>query len=236
MSKKNVLIRAAQQMWPSSPNFFELVNQQCDMAVKIMDGLAAYVESADKDKERHVSKLEMEGKALKSQNLKILNTAFSTPMDREDIYRAIVDVDHVMDYAKTTVREIIMFGVEPDKYTLQMTEHLRDGTAALRKGFRLLEEDSIAAEAEAQKARKSERKVEEVYRKALAELFDVKNYTKAIRAAKNDLGAEIKDDILAVEYVMETFKRREVYRHLSNAADRVARAGHTLHDIIVKLV
>ena len=233
---KNVLIRVAQQMWPSSPNFFELVNDQCDMAVEIMDGLIAYMESTDKDKGRHISKLEMEGEELKRRNLEILKTAFSTPMDREDIYRAIVDVDHVMDYAKTTVREIYIFGVEPDKYTLLMTEHLKEGTTALQKGFRLLEEDPIAAEAEAEKARKSERNVEKVYRNALNELFDMKNYTKAIRAAKNDPDAEIEADVFAIEHVMATLKRREVYRHLSNAADRVARAGNTLHDIIVKLI
>ena len=231
---KNVLIRVAQQMWPRSPNFFELVNEQCDMAVKIMDGLIAYMESADKDRRRHVSKLEKEGEELKRRNLEILNTAFSTPMDREDIYRAIVDVDHVMGYAKTTVREIYMFGVEPDKYTLQMTQHLKEGTTALQKGFRLLREDPIAARAEAQNARKSERNVEKVYRIALTELFDMKSHTNAIRTAKNDTNAET--EILVLEHVMETLKRRELYRHLSNAADRLARAGNTLHDIIVKFV
>ena len=231
---KNVLIRVAQQMWPRSPNFFELVNEQCDMAVKIMDGLIAYMESANKDRGRHVSKLEKEGEELKRRNLEILNTAFSTPMDREDIYRAIVDVDHVMDYAKTTVREIYMFGVEPDKYTLQMTQHLKEGTTALQKGFRLLREDPIAARAEAQNARKSERNVEKVYRIALTELFDMKSHANAIRTAKNDANAET--EILVLEHVMETLKRRELYRHLSNAADRLARAGNTLHDIIVKFV
>ena len=231
---KNVLIRVAQQMWPRSPNFFELVNEQCDMAVKIMDGLIAYMESADKDRGRHVSKLEKEGEELKRRNLEILNTAFSTPMDREDIYRAIVDVDHVMDYAKTTVREIYMFGVEPDKYTLQMTQHLKEGTTALQKGFRLLREDPIAARAEAQNARKSERNVEKVYRIALTELFDMKSHANAIRTAKNDANAET--EILVLEHVMETLKRRELHRHLSNAADRLARAGNTLHDIIVKFV
>ena len=231
---KNVLSRVAQQMWPRSPNFFELVNEQCDMAVKIMDGLIAYMESANKDRGRHVSKLEKEGEELKRRNLEILNTAFSTPMDREDIYRAIVDVDHVMDYAKTTVREIYMFGVEPDKYTLQMTQHLKEGTTALQKGFRLLREDPIAARAEAQNARKSERNVEKVYRIALTELFDMKSHANAIRTAKNDANAET--EILVLEHVMETLKRRELYRHLSKAADRLARAGNTLHDIIVKFV
>jgi len=31
------------------------------------------------------------------------------------------------------------------------------------------------------------------------------------------------------------FKRREIYRHLSNAADRMAHSANTLHDIVVKM-
>ena len=230
------IISAAQQIWPSSPNFFELVNEQCDMAAKIMDGLVAYVKSTDKDKGKHISELEKEGEELKQRNLELLNTAFSTPMDREDIYRAIVDVDHVMDYAKTTVREIYLFGVEPDKYILEMTEHLSEGTQALQNGFRLLKEAPVEAEAEAQKARKSERSVEKIYRSALVDLFDMKNYTQVIQAADKDPDTRVDYTYHAVEHIMETFKRREVYRHLSNAADRLARAGNTLHDIIVKLI
>jgi hypothetical protein len=32
------------------------------------------------------------------------------------------------------------------------------------------------------------------------------------------------------------FKRREIYRHLDNAAERVAHCANTLHDIVVKMV
>ena len=181
------IISAAQQMWPSSPDFFELVNEQCDMAAKTMDGLVAYVKSTDKDKGKRISELEKEGEELKQRNLEILNSAFSTPMDREDIYRAIVDVDHVMDYAKTTVREIYLFGVEPDKYILEMTEHLSDGTKALQKGFRLLKEAPAEAEVEAQKARKSERNVEKIYRSALVDLFDMKITPRSFRPQKKIL-------------------------------------------------
>jgi uncharacterized protein Yka (UPF0111/DUF47 family) len=36
------------------------------------------------------------------------------------------------------------------------------------------------------------------------------------------------------DYV-DRLKRREVYRHVSNAADRVAICGNTLQDIVVKI-
>jgi hypothetical protein len=38
-----------------------------------------------------------------------------------------------------------------------------------------------------------------------------------------------------MRYVFEVFKRREVYRHLSNAADRMEHAGGVLHDIVVQI-
>ena len=46
---------------------------------------------------------------------------------------------------------------------------------------------------------------------------------------------KLEAEIVAFEYVMEAFKRREVYRHMSNAADRLAHAGATLYDIVVKI-
>jgi PiT family inorganic phosphate transporter len=40
----------------------------------------------------------------------------------------------------------------------------------------------------------------------------------------------------ALQEVVHMFRRREVYRHLSNAADRVALAGGHLHDSVVKAI
>jgi hypothetical protein len=40
---------------------------------------------------------------------------------------------------------------------------------------------------------------------------------------------------VAMNDVISIFKRRELYRHLSNAGDRLAHAGDNLHDIVVKI-
>jgi hypothetical protein len=37
-----------------------------------------------------------------------------------------------------------------------------------------------------------------------------------------------------LDFVITRIKRREVYRHLSNAADRLAHAGEALRDISIK--
>jgi hypothetical protein len=55
--------------------------------------------------------------------------------------------------------------------------------------------------------------VEKVYREALADLFS---------------------DPQDLDDVMEILKLREIYRHLSNAADRGDQAANVIGDIVVK--
>jgi hypothetical protein len=121
-----------------------------------------------------------------------------------------MDLDDVVNYCKTTVSEMDLLGVAPDKHTLDMAVRLNEGAAALVTGFAKLGITPAAAAVDADVARKAERRVEKIYRQALVELFQGEDYTNM-------------------------FKRREIYRHLSNAADRMAHCGNTLHDIVVKI-
>lgn len=229
----SLLTRLVDRVLPRTPDFFALVDEQCDQAVRTLDELVNFMESRDAVVGKHVREMEKEGDELKRRNLDVLNRAFSTPMDREDIYRAIVDVDHVINYAKTTVREMELLSVTPDKFTLQMSQHLRDGTEGLQHGFRLLRKNAIQAEEGAAAAHKAERNVEKVYRKALVELFDTAESVERRIGHGSDRRAD--SDLQVLEEVMDRLKRREIYRHMSNAADRLARAGNTLHDIVVKI-
>ncbi len=68
---------------------------------------------------------------------------------------------------------------------------------------------------------KSERRVEKIYRAAFVELFGPD--------ARGRMAAE--DD--AVEALLDALRRREVYRHMSNAADRLEAAGRVVLDIAV---
>jgi hypothetical protein len=92
-----------------------------------------------------------------------------------------------------------------------MARLLHDGVVALGEGFAKLGSLPAASSVDADVARKAERKVEKLYRKALAELFQGEDY-------------------------IQMFKRREIYQHLTNAAERMAACANTLHDIVVKMV
>ena len=227
--KDSVLIRLVDRVFPRMPDFYTLLNEQCDLAVEAMEVFVHFMEHGDIDKAKEVRALEKRGDKLKARNIDILNRSFSTPMDREDIYRAIASIDHIINYAKTTTREIEVLEVQPDVYMLELAVLLQGGTYALQRGYRKLTEHPAQAEEDAQAARKAERGAEKVYRRALAELFKAEGYIKELENHETDSKAT------AVTMVIDMFKRREVYRHLSNAADRLARAGEVLHDIVVKI-
>lgn len=226
----NVVTRLVDRVFPRMPDFFGLMNDQCDLLVGVMGEFVEYLRSGDPViGKRIASVLEKQGDELKRRNLLILDRAFATPMDREEIYRAIVGIDHVINYAKTTVREMEALDVGPDDHTLEMAIHLKRGAEALQAGFRKLATEPGQAEAEAEGVRKAERRIEKCYRRALAELFAAEVYHARLRQQGGGTGAE------ALRCMTEIMKRREVYRHLSNGADRLAHAGQTLHDIIVKI-
>ena len=221
--------RLVDRVFPRTPDFYSLLNEQCDLAVEALEIFVQFMESGDKGLARQVRALEKRGDELKARNTDILSKSFSTPMDREDIYRAIATIDHIVNYAKTTTREIEVLKVEPDKYMLELAVLLKEGAYALQRGYLKLSTNPNQADEDAQAARKAERSSEKVYRRALGELFREEGYVAMLENQKSDTKAT------AVTLVIDIFKHREIYRHMSNAADRLARAGEVLHDIVVKI-
>jgi uncharacterized protein len=228
-STDSVLTRLIDRVFPRMPDFYSLLNDQCNLVVEAMEVFVQFMECGDSALAKQVRVLEKRGDEIKARNTDILNKSFSTPMDREDIYRAITTIDHIVNYAKTTTREIEVLNVQPDKYMLELAVHLKEGAYALQRGYRKLAENPQLAEEDSQAARKAERTSEKVYRRALGELFREDAYIDIL--AHHDKDAKV----AAVKLVIDIFKHREVYRHMSNASDRMARAGEVLHDIVVKI-
>lgn len=230
MSESNSMVtRLVNRVFPVMPDFYGLMNGQCDILVQAMEAFVEYMEDGSEEKAVRIRQLEKEADELKRRNIDALNRAFATPMDREDIYRAIVTLDIIIHYAKTTTRELEALGVSPDKYMLEIAGEYHRGAQSLQQGFRKLTENPPQAEEDARTARKAERNVEKIYRRALAELFDVSDMVTLLESGVE--GSQPK----AMLRVVDMFKYREIYRHLSNGADRLARAADRLHDIIVKI-
>ncbi len=239
--------RLIERVFPRTPDFYRLLNNQCDLVVAGTAALVSYMESNDDTCVQRVFDIEAQGDKVKQHNMNTLHRAFTTPIDREDIYQAIAAIDDILNYAKTTVMEMQVLGLAPDEHTLAMAVLMQQGAEALQHGFVKLEKHPLAAEADALLALKTERSTEVVYRQALAELFDPEHYIKTLTDEQQEdtealevlipatTAAQNKDMLSSVGFVLEILKRREIYRHMSNGADRIARASEVLHDIIAKV-
>lgn len=198
------------RVFPKTPDFFKLLTEQCLQVSIAVDDLVEFMETGDEALGKKIKQDEHEADLIKIRNIHILNEAFSTPIDREDIYRAIADLDRIVTYCKTTVSEMDVLGVTPDTFIVEKSKLLKEGVNALVAGFGRLGSNPLTAADDADTARKAQRRVEKLYRIALSELFKGDDY-------------------------INMFKRREIYRHLSNAAHNMAHCANTLHDIVVKI-
>ena len=206
----SIFKRLLDRVFPSMPDFFTLLAEQSAHVESTVALLVKFMETADEEIGLRIRREEHEADAVKIRNIQTLNEAFATPMDREDIYRAIIDLDEIVNYCKTTVHEMNVLEVTPGEHLTEMAKELHEGVASLARGFAKLATEPASAEADARMARKAERNVEKAYRRALADLFQGTDYIRM-------------------------FKRREIYRHLSNSADRLAHCADTLSDIVVKI-
>jgi len=193
--------------------FLQLLTQQAEFAVRGMETLREYMKQPDDTLAESVSQFEKEADEVRRILIDELNHTFVTPFDREDIFALSLTIDDVLDYANTTVDAMMIFNVEPNSHIEQIVSLLADAAMEIYRGVIRLEDHPNVANDHAVRAKGLENRVEHVYREALSQLFD----------DPEDLNG-----------VMEILKLREVYRHLSNAADRVDAAANTIADIVVK--
>jgi len=130
-------------------------------------------------------------------------------MDRQDIYNLGEAIDDMIDYLNSAAAEISLFKVSSTDHMRAMATILDDAARSIAASVKCLKSDPPRAWERAREAQHAENLVEERYRIALAELFDG-------------------DDI------HEIFKLREVYRHLSNSADRADAIGRLIGKIVIK--
>jgi len=194
--------------------FLKLIHDQATLTLDGLEALKVFMISGDPAASALLSAKEKEADEARRILIDELNKTFITPFDREDIFSLSRTIDDVLDYAYSTVSEMEILKVEPTEYMQKMASILRDAAYELSMAVDRLENHPGVANDHAQRAKSLENRVEEVYREALADLFS---------------GGE------DIQHVIKMLKLREVYRHLSNAADRGDEAANVIADIIVKI-
>jgi predicted phosphate transport protein (TIGR00153 family) len=193
--------------------FIKMIQEQANLTLQGMEALKAYMEGNDPNAADNLTKSEKDADEARRILIDELNKTFVTPFDREDIFNLSRTIDDVLDYAYSTVIEMEILKVQPTPFMQRMASLLRDAAYELSMATDRLDEHPGVSNDHAQRAKALENRVEEVYREALADLF----------SGVND-----------IQHVVKMLKLREVYRHLSNAADRGDEAANVIADIIVK--
>jgi predicted phosphate transport protein (TIGR00153 family) len=194
--------------------FLSLIHAQAKLTLEGLDALNTYLETEDPAASALLTAKEKEADETRRILIDDLNKTFVTPFDREDIFSLSRTIDDVLDYAYSTVSELEILKVTPTPFMRSISSLLRDAANELFMAVDTLEEHPAVANDHAQRAKSLENRVEGVYREALADLFS---------------GAE------DIPHVIKMLKLREVYRHLSNAADRGDEAANVIADIVVKI-
>jgi uncharacterized protein len=193
--------------------FLELLTKQAEFTVQGIDILKQYMQEPNDQLVEELHRVEKEEDEIRRILIDELNKTFVTPFDREDIFALSLTIDDILDYADTTLDEIVMFKVQPNQYLIRMVSLLSEAAMEIYRGVLRLEDHPNVANDHAVRAKALENRVEQVYREALADLF-----------------SDPKD----LDGVMRILKHREIYRHLSNAADRGDQAANVIGDIVVK--
>lgn len=192
-------------------NFYKLLIKQCKYTLDGADALQRYFETGDIQEAESLKKLEKDADNERKNLICQLDENFITPFEREDIFALSRAIDDILDYFNSTAKEMQVYKVESTKELKDMVDVLKEATVNVYNSVSLMSETKNEAMEYALKAKKSENKVESLYRKNVAALFE-------------------SDDI---KYILKT---REIYRHLSNCADVIDSSADIIEHILVKMI
>jgi uncharacterized protein len=176
--------------------FYGLLYQQAALLCEGSAKLLEYIETGD------VAVREM---------IDALQDTFVTPMDRQDLYGLSEAMDRMLDYLNNAARELKLFAIGATPEMAEMGRILSDATNSILDAVAALHKEPKRATDSARAVIHAEHRMEDVYRRTIAVLFDNPDLPTAL-------------------------KRREIYRHLSNSADRAEAIGRLIRKIVVKEV
>jgi uncharacterized protein Yka (UPF0111/DUF47 family) len=193
--------------------FQEALERQCAVTAELTGLLETYVHTTNASDQAHLAEaageVEHAGDRVRAELLERLQQTFVTPFDREDLNDLSQAIDDIADYAENAIKEMRLYQVRPNPYLEAMAHTLAEATAALTQAVTNLKTDRAASAAAARLAKSKENHMEGIYRLAIAHLGEEED----------------------IHYLI---KLREVYRHFSNAADRVDTAANVITRILVK--
>jgi len=195
-------------------NFIRILREQAEVLQRGALALERFVSENNAQDAEIVELSEKEGDELRRLLIDDLHKTFVTPFDREDIFELSLYLDDVLDYCYTTILEMRLLNVNTNDYLREMVTRVREAADELLLAMQRLEKNPMVALDHSRRAKHRENQVEKLYRQAISDLFH---------------GPE------DVHHVMMMLRTREVYRHISNAADQADQAANVIGKIVMKM-
>ena len=181
------------------------VNDSAELFVKIFEEYHNHAQHAD-----HIKEIEVSCDELVAKIIQKLNSTFITPIDREDIYLLVTEVDDVIDMINDIARRLEIYGVaSPRPDAAAIARILGEATKEVQAAFANLEQHQGVSD-QIKNISELERQADALYRDAIRRLF-----------------REEKDAI-------EVIKWMSIYEELENSIDRCKDVAEALEAVVVK--
>jgi uncharacterized protein len=159
-----------------------------------------------------IKELEVKGDNITHEFFTTLSQTFITPLDREDLSRLTVTLDQILDRVDGAADRFILFKIiKPMPYMLELSNLLQLSSKEIHSSLIKLhiskkDEDLIE---HCRTIKKYEHQADNIYRKAISELFEI-----------NDS--------------MHIIKNYEIYQILESSIDRCMDFADIVEDIVLK--
>ena len=197
---------------PRNEKYFSMLNQLVgeirkgsDLLVRLFDDIAKNEAISEQ-----IKAVELACDRHSATIVETLNSAFITPIDREDIYVLATDLDDIMDMINDMARLTVLYGVtKSTPQAVSLSRTLMDSVVELEKMFAVLE------------TRKGVREhIERI--KALEEEGD-----RLSQAAIQGLFANEKDPIEVIKWV-------KIYEEMEAGIDRCKDVAKVVEAVVMK--
>jgi uncharacterized protein len=211
------LDRIIKRLLPKDDHFFILLEESASNLIKAGEELKKLPQcKTQKQREEsaeRIKDIEHEGDSITHRIFSELNSTFVTPLDREDIHELASVLDDVLDHIDGCANRFALYKVtRVPKSVPSLIDVLILSIAELKNGVSLLrnlnEADNLHATL--QKINEYENKADDIFDKAVADLFDKE---------KNPL---------------QIIKLKEIFVGLETATDKCEDAANVLEGILIK--
>jgi hypothetical protein len=197
---------------PREEKYFGLLSQ---LAAEVRRGGEVFVQLFDDFSNRavygeQIKHVELACDDLAAKISQKLNSSFITPIDREDIYLLITELDDVIDMINDLARRFDIYGViSPRPEAKEIAQIIGRSTMEIEGAFTMLERSQELGE-HCAAIRQLEKRADSLYSDALRRLF-----------------REEKDP-------MEVVKWMSIFEELENTVDRCKDVAEALEAVVVK--